>query len=66
MSRPYIENMRQRLDLEPYDTSRDVEIEAMTPEDRLKLLCAWELGFPDWAYQFLSWARACGYKITEE
>jgi hypothetical protein len=62
--RVYIESMRQRLGLAKDDAKRDAEIEAMTPEKRLELLCGWHLGDHGWAWTFLKWAKDAGYKIT--
>jgi len=63
--RRFIQDMRQRLGLGPDDSSRDDDIEKMTPEQRLALLCGWHLGDPHWSRSFLSWARDAGFKITE-
>jgi hypothetical protein len=65
MSFRYIEEMRQRLGLEPDDEMCDGRIEKMEPIQRLEMLCGWHIGDPDWAYQFLNWARDAGYKIKE-
>ena len=65
MARQYISDMRQRLGLGPDDASRDDDIEKMTPEQRLSLLCGWHLGYPGWSHTFLSWARDAGFKIPE-
>jgi hypothetical protein len=63
MARAYIGDMRQRLGLEEDDASRDAQIEAMPPMERLKLVCGWHLGDPGWAGHFLDWARDAGFKI---
>lgn len=63
--RNYIDPMRQNLGLEAGDASRDADIESMTPEQRLGLVCGWHLGDRSWARTFLSWARDAGYKISE-
>lgn len=63
--RRYIEDMRQRLGLKPDDARRDDEIEKMTPEERLELICGWHLGYRGWSRTFLNWARDAGFKITE-
>ncbi len=65
MSRAHISEMRQRLGLKEDDDSRDVLIEEMTPEQRLRLICGWHLGDSEWAETFLDWARDAGYEITE-
>lgn len=63
--RVYIEDMRQRLGVEPNDTSQDVRIEAMTPFQRLKLLCGWYLGDPAWASHILEWAKDSGFSVDD-
>jgi hypothetical protein len=63
--RKYIGKMRQRLGLEPEDTSRDDYIDKMTPHERLRLICGWELGYGEWADSFIGWAKDAGFKISE-
>ena len=55
-----LKKIRQRYDIDESDTSGDADIENMTPLDRFKEVCAWELGDRDWANQVLSWAKDCG------
>jgi len=64
-SRFYIGAMRGNLGLEETDTSRDEEIEKMTPERRLQLVCGWHLGDRSWAGTVIAWARDCGFKIEQ-
>ena len=66
MAYRYIEQMRQRLGLGPGDESRDTEIEKMSPMDRLRLLCGWHIGDPNWAQSFMNWATDSGFKIVEK
>ena len=63
--RAYIKDMRRRLGLNADDTSRDADLEAMSPNDRLRLLCGYHLGDPGWVDTFLAWARDAGFKIEE-
>jgi hypothetical protein len=63
MNRNYIGDMRQRLGLEPDDTSRDCHIEGMTPMERLRLLCGWNLGDPDWAQSVIAWVTYAGFTV---
>lgn len=63
--RRYISDMRRRLGLRDYDATRDQEIEAMTPTQRLGLICGFHLGYPGWEHTFLNWARDAGFKISE-
>lgn len=56
--------VRQRMGLEPDDTSRDSEITSHTPTQLLRDVCGWHLGDPAWAETFLEWARGCGFVIT--
>ena len=65
MTRLYIESMRQRLGLDEDDSSRDADIERMSPRQRLEMLCGWHLGHSDWARTFLSWAKDAGFEIKE-
>lgn len=55
--------LRRRRDLQPSDASRDAELEALSPMDKLRELAAWELGDPSWAGTFMDWAKACGIKV---
>lgn len=66
MARHYINDMRQRFGLEPADASRDAQIEAMVPIERLKLLCGWNLGDPHWATTILSWVQDAGYSVIAD
>lgn len=63
--RKYIELMRGNLGIDKTDPRKDNAIEAMTPEQRLGLICGWHLGDRSWARQFLDWARDCGFDVTE-
>lgn len=60
----YIEDMRQRLGLEPDDASRDDYIESLQPIERLKMLCGWHIGDPSWAHAFIAWAEDAGFSVT--
>jgi hypothetical protein len=62
--RRYIQEMRQRLGLQPDDTSRDVDIEKMSPTKRLSLLTGWHLGYDGWEHTILNWVEDAGFKIT--
>ena len=59
----YIAAMRQRLGLEPHDTSKDSQISAMTPMQRLELLCGWHFGDPSWASTVIEWAKDAGFDL---
>lgn len=59
----YIKEMRQRLGLEENDTQRDAEIASMTPYARLRLLCGWFLGDPNWASSMLEWCNDAGFEV---
>lgn len=43
---------------------RGVDPSKLTPQQRLRDVCAWHLGHPGWEETFLKWARECGYTIT--
>jgi hypothetical protein len=62
--RAYIGDMRQRLGLKADDTKLDEEIEKMSPEARLALLCGWHFGDPGWASTFIEWAKDAGFKVS--
>lgn len=63
MNMTYIGCMRRRLGLEENDPSRDELIEAMTPMQRLELICGWHLGDPSFASQIIAWAKDAGFTI---
>ena len=67
MSTPeYILNkIRQRCGNEEDDISGDFGIESMTPHEKLRMVCGWELGDDNWADQFIDWAVSCGMNITD-
>lgn len=58
-----IEAMRGRLGLEKDDTSRDADIEKMSPERRLALIAGWHLGYSGWERTILSWVKDAGYEV---
>lgn len=60
-----LKKLRQREGLEADDRSRDDELNTMPPMSKLRALAAWELGSPDWADQFVTWAKQCGIQITD-
>src|SRR5437763_15511463 len=51
--------LRQRVDIDSTDTSRDAELHALAPLDKLRHVAAWELGDERWADQLLTWAKEC-------
>lgn len=60
--------LRQRLDLEPNDTSRDEELNLYSAKEAFEGCCEWE-GFIGWSETILSWVSACwdislGYSST--
>jgi hypothetical protein len=62
--RRYISDMRQRLGLKPDDTSRDADIEKMSPKERLALIAGWHLGYRGWEHTILNWVQDAGFKLT--
>lgn len=52
-------------ELDATDPSKDTEILAMSPIEKLELLFAWEMGDDRWANIVLEWMRECGYEITQ-
>jgi hypothetical protein len=66
MTTQVLKMLRQRHDLEEYDTSIDDELKKMVPLDALRECCAWQIGDPLWATWFISVANGCGYKIKEK
>lgn len=66
MARRYIKEMRGNLGVKDRenDTDQDARIEAMSPLQRLELLCGWTIGDRAWAQQFINWAEDAGFKIT--
>lgn len=57
--------LRQRNEVQADDHSHDAELSALPPLEKLRHVAAWELGSPDWADQFITWAKACGIQITD-
>lgn len=60
-----MKTLRQRNGIAADDTSFDAELDAMPPLQKLRAVAAWELGSPDWADQFITWATQCGIQITD-
>jgi hypothetical protein len=60
----YVWEMRQSLGLDENDTSRDAEIEAMTPMRRVELVVGWYLGDPKWAVRFRNFFENQGLWLT--
>ena len=63
--RAYIGDMRQRLGVKKNDASQDTRIEAMSPMQRLRLLCGWNLGHPSWASTIVEWVKDSGFEISD-
>lgn len=61
-----MQKLREAEGLDRYDTSKDKEIQEMSPKEALRALCRWEFGDPTWAGIFIEWAEACGYSVTEK
>lgn len=61
-----LEKIRQRNDLEENDKSNDEKFNSMSPIKKLRDVAGWELGDPDWANQFIEWAKDCGFEITTD
>ena len=61
-----LKKLRQRNDLDKDDKSRDEEFNRMSPLEKLRSVSGWELGDPDWAGQFVEWAKDCGFEIKEK
>ena len=62
----YVEEMRQRLGLKPDDTSKDEEIEKLSPFQRVRLIAGWYLGHPDWADTFKEYCESQGIYLTTD
>jgi hypothetical protein len=60
-----ISTLRARAHLSNYDKSKDEELRAMSPMDKLRNVIAWEIGDERWADQFITWAKDCGIQITD-
>lgn len=60
----YVDDLRQRLGLEPDDTSQDAIIEKMTPMQRVRMLAGWHLGDPSWADTFRVYFESQGLYLT--
>lgn len=57
--------LRQRHELDEADTSRDAELDTLSPMDKLRHMTAWKLGHVEWADEFVTWAKDCGIAITD-
>lgn len=44
----------------------DAEINTMTPMEKLRHVCAWELGHQQWADTIIGFAKDCGMAIIED
>jgi len=53
--------MRQGLD--EYDQSMDEKLNALSHEEALREVAAWDLGHPSWSGWFIGKAKACGYTV---
>ena len=60
----YIEDIRQRMGLEEDDKSRDVEILAMTPMERVRLIVGWNHGDGSWADTYKEYFESQGLYFT--
>lgn len=56
-------DLRGTMGLEVDDTSKDSTIYGLSPQAKLRLLCQWNLGDPEWAVVFVGWAKQCGLRI---
>jgi hypothetical protein len=56
--------MRGRLGLDSKDTRKDVEIEHMTPMQRVRLIAGWTLGSDCWADTFKEYFESQGIYLT--
>lgn len=61
----YVDCMRKRLGLEPHDTSKDDEIEAMTPRQRVGLICGWKHGDEGWAETYEDYYNSQGLYLAD-
>jgi hypothetical protein len=60
----YLEELRQRLGLDPTDKQRDGYIASLPPFERVRMLCGWTLGDPSWADTMKEWLESQGLYIT--
>jgi hypothetical protein len=60
----YIEEIRQRLHLEPNDTSMDEEILKMTPYKRAQLIVGWYHGDESWLTTYAEYLESQGIYLT--
>jgi hypothetical protein len=58
--------IRQRKELDETDASKDAEILAMSPIEKLEELFGWTMGDEDWANIVIDWMRECGYAVAEK
>ena len=57
--------LRGRRGLEENDTSQDGEIMAMSPENQVQQIVAWEFGDSSWANWFATVVRVTGANIEK-
>lgn len=60
----YVEEMRQRLGLEPNDFSRDGDILSMSPMRRVALIAGWYHGDEGWAEIWKNYFESQGIYLT--
>ena len=58
--------LRRHRGLKEDDISKDKIIEMTSALGKLRDLCGWKLGDPEWAECFIEWAEGCGMKITNK
>jgi hypothetical protein len=40
--------------------------ESATPAEKMRAVCQWELGYPQWFGQFCDWLDDAGYELKEK
>lgn len=63
----YITDMRGNLGVDLANvTACDAMIAKMSPLERLRLICGWNIGDREWANSFIEWAKDAGFEVREK
>jgi hypothetical protein len=59
-----LEVLRKRSGLKHDDFSQDANFASLQPLEKLRMLAGWELGYSEWADNYVRWARDCNVQVT--
>jgi hypothetical protein len=64
ISESVMHKLRQRIGLEPNDTSKDRILQQYTPHEAFHEVLMWE-GIQGYTDIIINWLRECGYNVEE-